>query len=379
MADATINENDIKNNGGTNQMIIYLVILVLIYIWGVIFLNKYKNRKYFLTLSFSTMALVLGLRASTVGEDTLHYINIFKISKSLSYSKIVKGVTETVYATQWGVDRKIENGYILLNKLISILTDNEQWIIFIVAGLTCCLFARFIYRNTKHVFFATQVFLCESLYMNSFNLMRQMLAMSIALNAYELLKEKKYKKAIIVFVIAFLFHKSSIVLLVLLPLCAINDYQRTIKYVAFGAIMVNILVPIISKVVSKLIPRYSEYFYVNYWTVDVNGTMILWGIEIALCILIYFKGINDKDTFVAVACTMLYLSLDILGLKISSFSRVALYFRSFLILLFPLFIPYIQKRSKNRLWYQLIIIIILTGAYLSYARTDVRAYQFFWK
>lgn len=360
-------------------MTIYLVELALIYIWGILFLQMFKSKKFFLIISFTTMAIVLGLRGVTVGEDTEHFSNVFKIVSTFSWGKILSGITETVYAVEWGVDRKIENGYILLNKLISVFTPDEQWMIFIVAVLTCGLFARFIYKNTKHVFLATQIFLCESLYMNSFNLMRQILAMAIAVNAYGCLKEKRYKRAAFIFLAAFLFHKSSIVLLVLYPLCMIKKNQKTVKYVAVGSLAVNIAVPVAAQIVSRLVPRYANYFIFNYWKTSVNGTMLLWLLEILLCTLVYFKGIRDKDTFVAESCTLLHLALDILGMRLVSFSRVALYFRSFLILFFPLCIPYLPAKRHVRLWYQVIVLAVLTAAFVSYAGSEARSYQFFWQ
>lgn len=359
-------------------MTIYIIALVLIYVYGVFFLHLYKNRKYFLTCSFITLSLFLGLRAPSVGEDTLHFVNIFNLSKTFSWGEILSGITETVYATQWGVDRKIENGYMLLNKVVSVFTTNEQWMIFIVAALTCGLFGRFIYKNTKHVFFATQIFICESLYMNSFNLMRQMLALAIALTSYELLKEEKYKKSLAIFVIAFLFHKSAIVLLVLIPLFWIKKEQRALKYVAIGGVIINTFIPVISQVVSSMIPRYSAYFNINYWKVTINGTLILWIIEVVICLYIYRKGIKGKEVFVPVACTILYLSLEIIGLEISSFTRVALCFRSFLILLFPCVIDYLPRKRIIRQCYVAGVISLLTVAFFSYASSDARIYQFFW-
>lgn len=50
--------------------------------------------------------------------------------------------------------------------------------------------AKFVYENAhEHIFMGTYIYLCESLYMNSFNAMRQVLALAIAVQAYTVLKK----------------------------------------------------------------------------------------------------------------------------------------------------------------------------------------------
>lgn len=328
--------------------------------------------------SFASMAAVLGLRSSSVGEDTQHFLNIFDISKSISWSTIFCGVTETTWSTQWGLEQKIENGYMILNKVLHIFTDNGQWLLIVMAILTCWLVARFIWCNIpEHVFLATQIFLCESLYMNSFNLMRQMLAMSIGINAYSYIKEKKYIKALFIFLISFMFHKSSLVLLIMIPLCLVKNNQKIIKYALIGGISISIFMSKISVLISILIPRYESYFKVNYWEANLNGTILLWVIEIGICLFMYINKVKNKDTFMGIAFTILYLTFEIIGFNISIFSRIALYFRVFVMILFSSFVNYISP--QKRVWYYTIILLLITIAYMSYACTDARVYAFFWK
>ena len=361
-------------------MWIYIIELIFIYIFGYLFLVKFNNKKYFLHSSFILMAIILGLRGTSVGEDTQHFIHIFNLSKNISWLTILSSGTETTYEKIWGVNQNVENGYMILNKMVGSFTSEGQWIVFIVAILTCFLFYRFIYKIIpQHVFIATQVFMCESLYMNTFNLMRQMLAIGIALNAYEYIKDKKYKKALLIFLIAFFFHKSSLVLLILIPLCAVKNNKNTIKYIFIIAILLNMFIPIIEIIISKLVPRYSSYFMTNYWRVNIKGTMVMWVLELIICFIFYKKNnlIKDKDVFIAVSCTIIYLAFDILGLRLSAFSRIALYYRSFLMLLFPLFGCKIQK--EYRALYYFGLLSILAVEFISYANIDSRHYLFFWQ
>ena len=159
---------------------------------------------------------------------------MFEKTKYISWKTIFTSGTDIVYDTIWNVDRSMEVGYVLLNKIVRIFTSNAQWILVIVAFTTCYLMAKFVYDNCDRVFLPTYIIFCESLYMQSFNLARQTLAIAIGLQAYTLLKKEcrhSNIKAILAIFIAFLFHKSAIVLLLLVPLWKIKDNRRGIKYI----------------------------------------------------------------------------------------------------------------------------------------------------
>lgn len=170
--------------------------------------NHKIGRKAFIIISFFMMAIILGLRGDGVGEDTRHFLAMFEQAKSISWKKIFTSGFDIVYATIWNVDLKVESGYVFLNKLVGIFTSNGQWILIIVAFMTCGFMGRFVYHNFSKPFWPTYIFFCESLYMNSFNLMRQMLAISIGLQSYEFLKRRNYAKAIGIILFAFLVPKA---------------------------------------------------------------------------------------------------------------------------------------------------------------------------
>ena len=350
---------------------------------GALLHDKKMSRQLFLVTTFSLLALILGLRGINVGEDTAHYIDVFEKCQNISWQTIFTSGTDVVYETVWEVDRSMEVGYIALNKLIRIFTSNAQWLIFIISGSTCLLMAKFIYENSSAVFFSTYIYICESLYMNSFNLMRQMFALAIGLQAYTALKNHNNRRgcimAIIYIIIAFLFHKSIIVMLLLIPLWKIKRVHKTLKYVIIGSVLFPFSISILSKIVSIIIPRYSLYFTTNYWESNIGGIVILWIIEIFICLFIYFRKSSrkNKETFIIVSCTAIYLALEIVGLQITAFTRISLYFRSFLILLFPSFTKCLNSKSKNI--YKVGIMLLMTLLFISYASTPARIYHFFWQ
>lgn len=355
-------------------MNIYIILFISILLYGLLFLKLFNKKETFLFVSFLSMSLVLGFRDVSVGEDTLHFMDIFNSCPYIEWKTILSS-TDTVWANVYGVELSVESGYLLINKIIYCFTHNFQWVLIIISALTCFNIANFIYQNSRNVFISTYIFLCESLYMQSFNLMRQMLALSIGINSYTCLKKREYKKALLLLLISFLIHKSSIILLLLIPICMVNNYKRAIKYILFGSVITAGIFPIIIELVSNFIPRYASYFGTNYWQTSIGGTVILWILQIIVCIYMYTKGIKDKNTFIAIVCTAIYLSMEIVGIKISAFSRISLYFRSFVILLLPEFFRYLSKRFR-RIWC-IVFLVILAIAFFRYAGIESRIYSFF--
>jgi len=356
-------------------MNIYIFLLILIVIYKILFLseNSFKNKKYFLFLSFFTMALVLGLRGPCVGEDTVHYsVGVFNAFKDISWLTVLSHPL----GVQWSVwGESIEYLFAILYKVVQLFSDNGQVFLLVVALITCLLFACFIYINiSDYVFFATIVFLCDALFMGSFNGIRQMLALSIAINAYAFMEKTDYKKGIFIIAIAFFVHASSILMLPFLCLHMIRNYKKGTMLIVTLAIAMMLGFSFIETIVSIVIPKYRIYFLENYWTNSVRGTLILWVVLITLCLYVFKFGIKNKKEFFGMAGVILYITVEIIGLKIAVFTRISYFFRAFLMMFFPA----CGERFSNssRTIYYLVIFVLLLLEYLSYASVPTRYYLF---
>lgn len=361
-------------------MYIYFIILLLVFVFYLLFLYRSKgsNRKKreFLFCSFSCLALVLGLRGVHVGEDTYHYsVELFDIFKRISWTQVLTSPTGTVWSV-WG--ERIEYLFALLYKVVQLFGGSGQTFIFIVAALTCAFFARFIYVNiSKHVFFATIVFICDSLFMGSFNGIRQMLALSIAINAYDSMESKNYKRAALIFVTAFFVHKSTIIMPLLFLIFLVKDKRRGVIYTAAGTLAISISIPFVTRLVSTILPRYASYFTNNYWNSRLNGVLILWVVIILISLYIFMKGIKTNQEYFGIIGTILYIGVEIIGLRISAFTRIEYFFKAFLMMLFPACSERISKRM--RIFYYVFVFTLLFFEYLSASRIEYRQYSFFWE
>lgn len=367
-------------------MTIYFIELIWLFLMGLLLYCNKIPRSYFLFGCFSVFALVLGFRGTYVGEDTAHYIDVFNKTANISWQTILTSGTDVVYDVDhypnYDVNRYIETGYIILNKLVRIFTSNAQLMLFLVAAITCAFMAKFIYDNSVDVFFSTAIYLCEALYMHTFNAARQMLAIAIATQAYTALysKEKpEYLKATLWLALAFMIHKSSAVFVILLMLRWIKERQRAFKYILVACALSPFAVTLFGRIVTALVPRYAEYFTTNFWESHIGKTAILWVIEVIIVFYICYKQKSETEPgiFAIAVCSFMYVVTEIIGLDVAVFTRISLFFRVFLILLFPYYWSCLDKRAG--VIFKMGMYVVLIGAFYSYGSTDARVYSFFWQ
>ncbi|MBF0601918.1 EpsG family protein [Limosilactobacillus oris] len=364
-------------------MLIYIILLMAIFVYALLLRVKPESkslRKLFLFLSFGSCALVLGLRAYFVGEDTASYITIFNFTKSIPLCDILTNPSIKIpYFVDYNSSASVESGFLLWCKFIQILSNNPQVFLFLTASLTCFLFAKFIYDNCEeNVFFPTIVFLCESIFMNSFNIARQMLACAIAIQAYSLLKNNKYWKAILIILIAFAVHHTAIITIILIPLFwFFNNHKRNyFNYIAIIISLVPIILAEMPNLVGSIFSGYSSY-YVNRGSQNLIGLGTIVFIVIELVGIIYMHHNEFKIDGSSRISLLIILSIafELAGLKVAMFLRMALYFRAYLLLFFNKLFKTINPRY--RFIFQLCILFLLILFYLSYANTPARKYSFF--
>lgn len=376
-------------------MVVYIALFILICFLGIFLTKVTIHNKLFLFCAFLLMALLLGLRGSGVGEDTKMYLSVANASSQISWHDLFMHFPKSTWAIDdYGYQDKIETMFLLYNKVIMSISHNAQWVLMITALITCFGFAKFIYDNTSEVFMATYVFMCEAIYMNCFNVTRQCMAAAIAINSYTYFKKGKYLKPIVLILAASLFHQSALIYLILILLVKIKNRRGSIKYILAGCIAIPFLAPQLEKLVSKFSSYYSTYLQTSFWESKVHGTLLIWTVEIILGIYVYYtlgkKNSNTlqnlshdvltnimQDDYVILSCVIIYLGIEALGLQFTAISRVALYFRVFIILYFPMALKYMHPRNKTL--YKVLIYSILFFEFISYASTDTRIYSYFWQ
>src|SRR5699024_6661107 len=128
-------------------MILYMSLLISSIILGILIPNLEKNKKLYLLFIFLILAFISELRDKSVGWDTYNYSDLF--FKYIDTNKLTTSFQNI----------RLEKGYILLNYIIGIFTDNAQAVLMISSLFINYSFARLIYKYSNNVAISTVIYI----------------------------------------------------------------------------------------------------------------------------------------------------------------------------------------------------------------------------
>lgn len=324
------------------------------------FFNNYNNKqkKIYLMLCALFMIVVMGLRGRFVGsDDTNNYCKIFEIAVEQTNLKkflTIRGVYNSnlifseigFYGFVWGIGR-VFNHYqflLILSSLIMII---------------CTII--FIKNNSDDCMLSIVMYITLGLFTFCMNGMRQGIAMSICLIAFDFAKNKKFIPFLITVLFAMLFHKSAIFYLIVYFLFLFKPKFSHIMFflglLSLFIIFSNNLISIFDYVVGK--------DYADSENVESGGIVtVLIYLLVIIFTLITIKDLKNNN----IIFTLLLIS--IIGLvtylfryfSIHIIERLSYYFFYSIIILLPSAIN--KFNCKERM---LIKIITITVCLLLFA------------
>ncbi len=365
------------------MFIYYFLLLFLFVLWA--FSKSYKlHPKYFVWIMFFLMTCLLGFRGASVGEDTEMYIRLAKRSADIPwkdvFSSFPKSEWQFICYGTGGYSDKVETVYLGYCKLIVEIFRTPQAVLFITAALTNGLIAKFILDNAERhadMYMITFAYMCESLFMFSFNGMRQMLAFSIALQAVTFVSRRQYKKTCFGILAGMCFHLTAIVMVVPVFLKYVKNGKKWCYISIATAIALVPLIPAIQFVLGLFSARYLAYMENNFWQVSLGGTLLLWLFILITTLLFFIRGKATEDNYFLLSIMALYLGCELVAIRFTMFSRVSNYFRFFIG--FFLCSGASTLLPKNRWLYRGLVIFMLSASFLSYAASPARYYIPFWR
>ena len=248
-------------------MFVYLINIVLICVYALVFLrrksaNLKRNKIIFLVLCFVQCAVISAFRYD-VGVDFIQYSNGFRKMAQSGFSNL------TYY--DW------EIGYILLNKIIGLFTNNPTVLMAITTVM--CLAGPFylILRYSKNYFMSVFLFVNTFLFYLEMNFIRQGIAMSIMCFAYgfmknceigkgkNLLKSLDFWLFILFTTVAATFHFAVFYLIPVLFVSFIKINWKTLPIYAVGLIIYYVFSDKVLKLVlSHFHQEYADSRFIKY-------------------------------------------------------------------------------------------------------------------
>ena len=292
---------------------IWLILLI------VSFAKPQKNFVYYLSVLF--LVLLAGLRDVTIGTDTPTYYDIYRwISDN-----------DSTY---------VEPGWYFLNKLIIGVGGDFTTLLLVTSILT---FIPLIYVSNHHLEYRNKIlFLFYSMffYLNTFNGMRQYLAVSIGLMVFDLYRQKKVLWSLLLTALAITIHFSAVFLLLIYIVKVVN--WNTTKL--FVTLLMSFVIGCVADdsfflmFLGKYVNQFEKYGY-------RGSSFIVYFLTIVMNFLTIFvhktKSKNiDEFWFKVFVIGIILLNLTF---RLELGARLILYFTIAQIVFFPM---YMAKQSR---------------------------------
>lgn len=174
---------------------------------GVSHIDTKLRTKITVDAFFGIMLVLLMLRAESIGIDLPVYKYHFENYSKLSFTQIKEGILSGTF----------ETGYVTICRIVGIFTDNFRYVLIACALIAVIPVWHFYRREEKFGFFLSVMFANVAPFTMYFSGLRQAMAMAFAILAYYCCKEKKPVRFLITVLVAFLFHRSALILLLMYP------------------------------------------------------------------------------------------------------------------------------------------------------------------
>lgn len=239
--------------------------------------NYIKNNNLAIPIYFFIYFLLLSLRHTSVGNDTLGYQKLFLEFSSINFSNVFSVDTDPLYA--------------LLNWTVMQFTDNFQVFLVICSVITVFPLAYVYSKDREYSFFKIILFSTLTPYVMMFSGVRQSIAISIGMIAYIFVKNKKLIFFILAVIVATGFHHSAFVLLFMYPLYHTTFKKKDLIYIV--PIILGIF--IFNKPIFSYLTNFLSRFSDEYTDVTITDTGAIGSLVLFIAFAVFCYVIPDEE------------------------------------------------------------------------------------
>lgn len=354
---------------------IYESNLLIIAIFAAVcyFLPDKKHRKItFIFLTTLTMLIIQGFRAHTVGGDLFTYYTNYSWIKYEDFSVIF--------------NQRFEIGYGLFSYIYSNLNISFQVFIFTISLFNLTLLGIFVYKYSEYPVISYMLYAVLSLYDFNFSGLRQSIAMSITLVGFHFIMKNKWVQFLFTIIIASLFHRTAIILLLLYPV--INTKFRN-TYKKLYIVIIIFIYLFADEIIRYIFSAFGTGRLFSFGGIGNDELFILF-IFVAGLILNKIKK-NNKLFENLLLLVSISLIIQLLSTYHYFFARFNYYFSYYIIIFVPmLFKEFLEVTSmKNKyqrflIQFFMVIFFVILSLYYFNSRLRTNPHQilphiFFWE
>lgn len=331
--------------------------------------NDSRRKISFLLLLFLPLFLLSALRGEMVGGDLEYYLPYFDRACQASSFQELMDISGH------------EPGYIILTGIIGSISSSHRFFFFITTIFSLIGPFYLIYRYSEKPIVSIIIYYAMGFYTNTFNNIRQSIAMSIIFFAFPYLFNKSSLKFFVFLFIATLIHYSAFVFLIVYVLIKMNSGIKsavftfiigTIIFVVLGSNLMSFFVGIINLIVLKY-----DNFDVNE-SPEVGWGLLMLQTIIFLALLFVFyrlrKSAKQNQLFflkLILFFQMMTVLIQMYATIFPSMTRMSQYFFIPVMVLSPFLFSLIRKKILKMYYGITLLSLSLLFFYLTYGRSPV--------
>lgn len=359
-------------------MIHYLIINLLIIAVGLFVPEKikvgnsssYKDREISIQclLLFIILFIFLGFRGGFTSDYNSYSSYFVRIYQDISF----RDIFSRLYS--------IENGFILISKIIGCITQSELAYHAILSFGLLILFFRVYNKHSNLLWLTVLLFVNLGDYFGSMNLFRQVLAAAIIFSGFDLIIQKRFISFCLLTVLAATIHTSSLIMIICyFPLVS---NRKMFWNLGFGAIFAILWLWLNSIVdfISSVFPRYHDYHY-GMGHGSINAVFFIAAIyifaQVSLKLFVSEYNYDNLYNIVLMNGTLLCLLFLLLGIKVYMFTRIVYFFRPFACLLVPNILSHYSDKKLRDIIIMVISIFCIIYTYITLSGTGYDPYYFY--
>lgn len=318
-------------------MIPYLVLFIIFCFLFFLAYIRYIEISKVILFNFIILALFVGLR-DNVGADWLGY----KLAFYQNYEYF-------------------EIGYTLLAKYFMYLGCSFNWFIMFMSFITVAPIFLFFRKYQDSICIIPSFFVISFIGIISISsVIRQAFAMSVFLYSLIYLDKKGFIRYAVCIILASLFHKSALILILLYPIGYLTLKNRTYWYLYGGSLLLGIVKLPIDKIIAVLplgLGDYSGYFD-SVYAVSREFGLVVFG-RLLLYFVVLILSLQYSTVKKELLFKMFVLGAVFYNLSLSStfFSRFENYFIYSIYLYIPILLTHLRFAKDITFFFRYIIYV----------------------
>ena len=339
------------------SQVLYYSIIILTSL-ALVLLMYLKDSRFRTILFYSIISYPIFISAFRygIGSDYFNY--------EIIYHQISGGLLLSFQNTRF------EPGWIILNYLINIIFNDAKYVFIITSILIWVISFKALYDNRDkiHIGVASLIMLA-TLYNQSFNIIRQSLAIAIVMLTIKLINDRKPFKYTMVILLAASFHYTALIFLPIYWLVngrvkGLGIVKKVVTAILFviSIIMIPHIVNFLSNI--EAFSTYSSHYNLELQDVGIGNIIIR--IPIILVMLLNYQDLKRNGNLMGrfVYVYLLGLILQYVGYYAEFANRIADFY--FFVEIFVLSAIYKNQKVKMKRALILIVILIYYIAWFSF-------------